>query len=100
MSAYTPGLWIAEDMLTPDGKHTGGYEIYENKEPGLFIAYVGCIGGENAAQLIAAAPDLLAALQSVCRCLEWHEKQHGVGMDAKALADAREAIAKATRGAA
>jgi hypothetical protein len=46
--------------------------------------------------LIAAAPDLLTALQSTLRCLAWHEEQHGVGMDAKAIADARAAIAKAT----
>lgn len=46
--------------------------------------------------LIAAAPELLAALQETLRCLEWHEKQHGVGMDAKAVQDARAAITKAT----
>jgi hypothetical protein len=72
--------------------------IDENGDAGEVICNPSPMGEANAG-LIAAAPDLLAALQSVCRCLEWHEKRHGVGMDAKALEDAREAIAKATGGA-
>ena len=45
--------------------------------------------------LIAAAPDLLAALEATTRCLAWHEQQHGVAMDKKIVEDARAAIAKA-----
>ena len=89
--------WIVEPALTPDGRGTGCYDVYENTEQGRFIATV---DNKTDAELIAAAPELLAALQSVCRCLEWHEKQHGVGMDAKALIDARATIAKATGDAA
>lgn len=48
------------------------------------------------ARLIAAAPDLLAALQMATHCLVWHEEQHGVGIDAEALRAARAAINKAT----
>lgn len=39
--------------------------------------------------------DLLDALEAVTRCLAWHERYHGVGMDRAALGSARDAIAKA-----
>lgn len=38
---------------------------------------------------------LLAALCEVTRCLQWHSERHGVGMDAKAVEDAKAAIAEA-----
>jgi hypothetical protein len=60
------------------------------------IEVIGPRTGKYTGDLLAAAPDLLTALQSTLRCLAWHEEQHGVGMDAKAIADARAAIAKAT----
>lgn len=48
------------------------------------------------ATLIAAAPELLAALAEVTRCLAWHvDNGRGVAMDAKAVTDARAAIARA-----
>jgi hypothetical protein len=52
--------------------------------------------GKYTGDLLSAAPDLLEALRATLRCLEWHEQRHGVGMDAKAVKDARAAIAKAT----
>lgn len=53
---------------------------------------------EANARLIAAAPDLLAALKAAEYSLAWHieERGNGVAMDAKHLADIRAAIAKAT----
>lgn len=38
---------------------------------------------------------LLTALCEVTRCLQWHSERHGVGMDAKAVEDAKAAIAEA-----
>jgi hypothetical protein len=52
--------------------------------------------GKYTGDLLSAAPDLLEALRATLRCLEWHEQRHGVGMDAKAVKDARAVIAKAT----
>ena len=49
---------------------------------------------EANARLIAAAPDLLAALKEATRCLAWHEERHGVAMDRKAVEDARAIIAR------
>ena len=46
-------------------------------------------------RLHAVNQELLEALKEVCRCLTWHEQQHGVGMDAKAVANACAAINKA-----
>lgn len=43
-----------------------------------------------------AAPDILAALEEVTRCLAWHAQMHPVGMDCIAVAKARAAIAQAT----
>ena len=47
-------------------------------------------------KLAASAPELLEALKEAVRCLAWHEKMHGVGMDRAAVVNARAAIAKAT----
>lgn len=89
---HTPGPW-----------HTGGYSsriIYAGD--GFAVADATVFHGrhegehEANARLIAAAPELLDVLQEVTRCLAWHEEQHGVGMDRKAVESARAAIAKAT----
>lgn len=48
------------------------------------------------ARLVAAAPELLAALREVTRCLGWHAQQHPVGKNCIAVSQARAAIAKAT----
>ena len=82
MNNYTPAPWIIATNGTIEAKHFG-----------LVGHLANCKTAD--ARLIAAAPDLLKALQEACRCLEWHEQQHGVGMDRKAVKDARNAIAKA-----
>jgi hypothetical protein len=53
---------------------------------------------EENARLIAAAPDLLEALESAYRCLSWHEANHGVAMDRVVVERARLAIAAARGG--
>lgn len=92
MSKHTPGPWVTSPE--PNGKEwvvdAGPWGICICADaPGLGSA-------EANARLIAAAPELLEALQAVTRCLAWHEEQHGVGMDRKAVESARSAITKAT----
>ena len=88
-TAHTPGPWThyrkATDKVRP-------FNVI-NEETSDDIAR--CVTEEDAA-LIAAAPDLLAALHEVTRCLAWHAQQHPVGMDSLAVSNARAAIAKAT----
>jgi hypothetical protein len=98
MNKHTPGPWYValdsdDDLFvsSDDGKTI--CEIANSRD---FIN--SAIEGRNNARLIAAAPDLLAALEEVTRCLAWHERQHGVGMDRKAIEDARAAIVQATKG--
>jgi hypothetical protein len=38
--------------------------------------------------------ELADALRATLRCLQWHAERHGVGMDAKAAADARALLAR------
>lgn len=90
---YTPGPWRI-GTPPPNGEQTIG------TLNGLMVA-VATTGAEMEetkanARLIAAAPELLAALIETARCLEWHSQHHGVGMDAVAVKNARAAIARAT----
>lgn len=95
MSAHTPGPWR---YLPENGSPTTGQHMIAGGKPGYLAEVRDCGSGDIKAnaRLIAAAPDLLEALRATLRCLEWHEQRHGVGMDAKAVKDARAAIAKAT----
>jgi hypothetical protein len=52
--------WITEPALKPDGRGNGFFDVYENTEEGRFVAVV---DRKPDADLIAAAPDLLAALE-------------------------------------
>lgn len=98
---HTPGPWqalppkmgaaitiYAEDGITP---------ICTTASNGSPVTMAMHRSGEVKAnaRLIAAAPELMEALQEATRCLAWHEEKHGVGMDAKAVQAARAAIAKA-----
>ena len=93
---HTPGPWA----ILP--RAVGGYEVQgtDADGEGSFVEVVATCHREANAQLIATAPDLLAALKMAAHCLQWHVANHPTGMDAKALADAKAAIAKATGGAA
>ena len=97
MSAqHTPAPWSVEvDHSSNAPEFIRTYvdgEMYD-------LASVLCDETGNAtanARLIAAAPDLLAALQNVAACFDANDPDSM----ANAMADARAAIAKATGGAA
>ncbi len=85
MSAYTPGPWYVAPT-TPEN-------IAVITIKGRLICDP-CPMSRADARLIAAAPELADALRATLRCLEWHAERHGVGMDAKAVADARALLAR------
>jgi len=82
--AYTPGPWTFAK---------GPHRIEVHTTPAL--AYAFSISDEANARLIAAAPDLLAALETLCE-----DKYLADPINADRMRAAREAIAKATGGAA
>ena len=101
MIAHTPGPWLVATsnswrrILASDGSHVCQPVTQKDGHPDLLFANGGQDGPD--ARLIAAAPDLLAALlsllsdwDSVCGSHGW-EKNHLCGP-----VDARAAIAKAT----
>lgn len=90
---HTPGPWD----VCPQGRLTPGATVPILAAPdaeglALTVATVRTIGpeGDADAHLIAAAPDLLAALEDVLCCVEFPNSQHKAQVQA-----AREAIAKA-----
>ena len=76
-SKHTPGPWVAHETLVLFPKNAGGFDIRN------------CPNPESNARLIAAAPDLLEALQRLYKDLPYVNQANG-GMQARA------AIAKAT----
>lgn len=98
MSKHTPGPWVAEEHLERIiTVETAQDEIYNRRD----IAQVGFdpeerLTSEANARLIAAAPDLLAALE---RLLRWTNRgnadQHDKGCRCL-IHEAEAAIAKAT----
>ena len=80
---HTPGPWTVDNQYIhgPDGIR--------------FLAVAGDGAGQSNARLIAAAPELLDALEAVLPDLEHYVATHGPGPD-KRLALARAAIAKAS----
>lgn len=99
MSAHTPGPWHVCDMIT-NAAHVAS-------KSGFVIAAVGGNGAYERAQpanarLIAAAPDMLAALEAILPFVPpEHAKMSMVGSLAhlQAANDVRAAIAKATNNA-
>ena len=91
MSAHTPGPWFWADNVPDAPPH---YRMIVDAD-GATVCDPSPMS-EHDARLIAAAPALLAALQLVAHCLAWHERQHGAGMDAHAVEQARAAIERAT----
>ena len=84
--AHTPGPW----HLNPRG--------WVVQSTGDIVTRLECSNNKEAdARLIAAAPELLAALEAVLPDLEHYVATHGPGPD-KRLAIARAAIARATVG--
>lgn len=91
MAKHTPGPWHIEAGTHYQAIRTDGEVIANMREIG------GCFNKENA-RLIAAAPDLLAALESM---LDWDTTLEAIGFAVKNgvkgdIAKARAAIAKAT----
>ena len=100
MSKHTEGPWKRDDMTIYSLQHSGwrkGVEQLENRFTVSVHRSPNCTDEETQAnaRLIAAAPDLLAALQDIvdlygcndCACCEDHE-----------VTVARAAITKATEG--
>ena len=109
---HTPGPWTVEN-----GKRARGYMTAVMRD-GFAIADVPCLRGDPYdddeadanAHLIAAAPDLLAALQETLRALECHldddTKSHGLKSrdclcpcNSNEVVRARAALSRATGGA-
>jgi hypothetical protein len=85
---HTPGPWAYDQ----ESDNSTDFWVFQANGPARIAVEV----SERDAALIAAAPDLLAALQEVTRCLAWHAQEHPVGMDCVAVAKARAAITRAT----
>lgn len=89
MSAHTPGPWLhgksSDDIITPNG--VGIASPCENYDEDQWQAD---------ARLIATAPELLAALRDVLPLAEAYLRHAPAHPDNGRLADARDAIAKAT----
>ena len=94
-ASHTPGPWVAEF-------HGDDASIEIWAESALIAdvhSHVFGSHGQDDARLMAAAPDLLEALETLCTGLEWNIENHPTIMnesDSQALAEARAAIAKAT----
>lgn len=84
---YTPGPWQADP--------TKSFYVFGEQEPESFNTrpFVANASTEANARLIAAAPELLAVLERLLRCLSWI--QHPTGLTLDAMEQARAAIAKA-----
>lgn len=87
MNKHTSGPWVCVGAQ-PDGK---GHRYVVSQE-GFTVADLQPNGGHNA-RLIAAAPDLLEALQAL---MENYETVDGLGFNMFAVAKACRAISKAT----
>ena len=92
MSKHTPGPWIAEQQLNPEGKVLSMFDICTNNEK---PRYIGEIPREDNARLISASPDLLDALQRVMRHIPDNAGGASLSDD---MHRAKKAIAKATGG--
>lgn len=86
---HTPAPWELRQS-------TNGYWFIDHEQGGEDYTLTKLECGERDARLIAAAPDLFAALQNVAACFDANDPDSM----ANAMADARAAIAKATGGAA
>ncbi len=92
MSGHTPGPWqvVAElrdtDEIICDMLNNGYVAITQGQK---------LANWRDDAALIAAAPELLEALEQVCRIWDHHCDAHGDGTPSEAHARVRAAIAKA-----
>jgi len=95
---HTPGEWKAVGRRIEHSELNGFSGKYRIADAYANTSLANCPTYEEAeanARLIAAAPDLLAALVATMNCLaEYRQTGHMTGWD-KPLAEAREALAKA-----
>lgn len=91
-AAHTPGPWTAGTLIQNDG----GIAVLTTTRDRIAKAWAGQDGGSAAANatLIAAAPELLAALRALVRAWD-HQQLPVIGGLEEALHDADAAIAKA-----
>lgn len=101
MAEHTPGPWRVWESVGPirdgaDPKAATYWEVVHQRPEGAdgkWIAHVQDIGDEQAnACLIAAAPDLLAALE---RLVEYHFRDDYIGIARDIQGQAQAVIAKA-----
>lgn len=91
MSGHTPGPWTISPVRTVDGEYmvVGG--------PGKEFGLIAAVTEEADARLIAAAPEMLAALSGVVRILQAVRLSAGLhGSQITRMEAAIAAIAKAT----
>ena len=90
MSAYTPGPWIAtpDPYSMRDGDYMIGREGHKPDEV--------AVCSKRDASLIAAAPELLSALNAAHMALIGYLPAHSNSVTDAAIESARAAIAKAT----
>lgn len=97
MSAHTPGPWRFEKETVIDGESLA-YPLHTIWTDRSLLLARTCFApaSEGNAQLIAAAPDLLAALQSLLADIEDYQQiNHLGGHENHSQVMARAAIAKA-----
>ena len=94
MSKHTPGPWRYDRS---NGSPTTGQHMIAGAKPGYLAEVRDCGSGDVQAnaRLIAAAPDLLDALQAIVKSLS-DQDDEGLIEHAQQMIDARAAIAKAT----
>lgn len=89
-TSHTPGPWAQTYSKNPQIVGTvSGKDIASTSARNVPLAQ-----SEANARLIAAAPEMLEALQTLVESLTWEEKRSGTTYSG--LEDARAAIAKAT----
>lgn len=94
MNNHTPGPWMVHTL--PDGSHHVMAEHWGASVAVTMYPDGGSKDRESNARLIAAAPDLLKALQNLERLSIW--TAHASDYDREQIKAARAAIAKATGG--
>ena len=102
MSHHTPGPWLAQQRTWQRGNVSVFAPKFGRAPYGACVAFIPCsegVGGADGAlanaHLIAAAPDLLEALQAIVKSLA-DQDDEGLIEHAQQMIDARAAIAKAT----
>lgn len=86
---HTPGPWTATSYDTADGDE-GGTVLHRITAHAAGAAVADQIFTESDARLIAAAPDLLAALADLLACtMETYDNRHEIAAALDAIAAAK-----------